>query len=170
MAFLFLFQINDVQYAHEFVAAVYRYHQTNDIPLPPGIRRTLNDLLIGIYDDLDGVKDVSIDMYLENNEYQTPLHFRCTFKSGKSTMAITISYDGKKEIKFPNLHWWPRFTRFVRKHFLKRIICGVIGGAVGFGIAGIPGAVAGASIGLLADDKVIDLVIGYVGRLSIHDK
>lgn len=131
----------------------------------------MNRLVTEIYDDLDGINDVRIDMVICDTEEQTPSIFTCHLQSGKSLMIINITNDGTKTSKFASMHRRPRWFRIVRTRssavfsFLKSIfrpaIAAVIGGSVGYITKGPVGLALGAGIGVVATERVIDTGLGY---------
>lgn len=164
----------EVPHPHQFVVHTIKHYKNQNKQLHPGIQHTLNSMITGIYEDLDGINDVHIEMMIYDTDNISPSTFSCKFKDGKSLMVITITFDGEKTIRFERLTWWLRCSRFFsssafRKSIAKPTICAVIGGALGFLVAGPAGAVMGVGVGLIAGKKVVDTAIAYLDRDRIQN-
>lgn len=156
-----------VQYPHEFIVCTCLHYKNNNIQLQPEISRTLDNMVTEIYDDLNGIDNVRIDMLIYDTEnVQAPSVFQCILKSGESAMLITIKNDGTKIVKFPQMSEKSQSYGFL-KSLTHPTICALIGGSVGYIIYGCPGSILGAGVGFVAKDKVVERVLNYVDKQAI---
>lgn len=157
-----------VNHPHEFIVSICLHLQEVKQQLNPEIRSTLNSLVTEIYDDLDGINNVQIDMCIFHTKDQAPSNFCCKLKKSESVMVINIENDGKKTCKFAEMPKMLRFYYFLRSKSClafslltsnsSNTICAVIGGAIGLIVKGPEGLIAGAGIGAKAGD--LDKVLG----------
>lgn len=157
-----------VSHPHEFIVSICSHYQKVKQQLNSNIRCTLNNMVTDIYDDLDGINDVQIDVCIFHTEDQAPSVFCCKLKSSESVMVINITNDGKKTCRFAKMPRRLVFYQSIKSKsrlafsFLeskaKFVITATIGGAIGYIAKGPMGLIAGAGIGYAAGD--IDKVLG----------